>query len=804
MKVSLSWLKEYVPIEMDVGRLVEALTMAGLEVEEVSDRYHYLDRVFVGRITGIEDHPNADHLKVCSVDMGDRALRVVCGAPNVSEGMRSPLALPGTVFPDETVLQQNTIRGVVSEAMLCSEKELGLGPDAGGIMDLNRHLPAGKSLADALALSDTVLEIAITPNRPDCLSMIGIAREIAAIQKMRVRYPDVWIEDSSDEIHRLASVVIECPELCPRYSARMVVDVSIGPSPFWLQDRLMSVGLRPINNVVDITNFVLMESGQPLHAFDFDRLAGNRIVVRTAGEGEAFTTLDGKQRRLSADMCMICDAEKPVAVGGVMGGLNSEIEAGTGRVLIESAYFNPVSIRKTAKRLGLSSEASFRFERGADPEGTLSALNRAARLIAEIGGGKTIAGLIDAYPVPVPKRTIRLSPKAANRLLGTRFTAESLAEHLRSIEFRTETGAGGNLTVTPPSFRVDVTRPEDLMEEAARLSGYNAIPITHPATPAEGRPVAKPLRTRERIRDCLTGFGFLESIHYSFIAEASCDRLRIPDNDRRRNTVAVMNPLTEDQTVMRTSLVPGVLSTLQRNLAQQEKTVKVFEIGKVYYDTENEQLPQEVEMLAGLWSGLRTPATWHGKSVACDFYDLKGAVEGLLAALEVPQVRFTALPQARCHYFHPGRAAQILAGGSRIGEIGEIHPEVRSAFEIRQEAYVFELDVDRLMPLIPETKSYRPLPKYPAVSRDLTLIVAARIEAGEILHRLENRDESLVESVSLFDVFEGGPIETGKKSVSFRIVYRAPDRTLEDEEINQLHQSLTSGLIQEFNASLPT
>ena len=445
MKVSLSWLKEYVPIEMDVDRLVEALTMAGLEVEEVSDRYHYLDRVFVGRIAAIENHPNADHLKVCSVDVGDRALRVVCGAPNVSEGMRSPLALPGTVFPDETVLQQDTIRGVVSEAMLCSEKELGLGPDAGGIMDLNRHLPVGKSLVDALALSDTVLEIAITPNRPDCLSMIGIAREIAAIQKMRVRYPDVWIEDSADEIHRLASVVIECPELCPRYSARLVVDVSIGPSPFWLQDRLMSVGLRPINNVVDITNFVLMESGQPLHAFDFDRLAGNRIVVRTAGDGEAFTTLDGKQRRLSADMCMICDAEKPVAVGGVMGGLNSEIEAGTGRVLIESAYFNPVSIRKTAKRLGLSSEASFRFERGTDPEGTLSALNRAACLVAEIGGGKTMAGLIDAYPVPVPQRTIRLSPKATNRLLGTRFTAESLAEHLRSIEFRTETGAGGQI-----------------------------------------------------------------------------------------------------------------------------------------------------------------------------------------------------------------------------------------------------------------------------------------------------------------------------------------------------------------------
>jgi len=803
MKVSLSWLSDYVSIEMDVDHLVEALTMAGLEVEDVSDRYGYLERVFVGRIESLEAHPRADRLQVCSVDLGDRNLRVVCGAPNVKERMRVAVALPGTVFADGNVLQKSTIRGVASEAMLCSEKELGLGPDADGIMALNRHLTIGTPLAEALQLSDTVLEIAITPNRPDCLSLIGIAREIAALQQMTVRYPDVWIEDPGEEIRRMTSVTIDCPELCPRYSARLVTGVTIGPSPYWLQDRLLSVGLRPINNAVDITNFVLMESGQPLHAFDFDRLSGRRIEVRTAAAGEEFTTLDGKQRRLSADMCMICDAEKPVAVGGVMGGLNSEIEAGTSRILIESAYFNPVSIRKTAKRLGLSTEASYRFERGIDPEGTVSALNRAARLMADIGGGQTIAGLIDEYPAPVPPRKIRLSTAATNRLLGTRFDTRTLAQHLHSIEFRTAMENDDQLEVTPPSFRVDVTRPEDLMEEAARLSGYNAIPTTHPAMPAAGRPVTKPLRIRERIRTALTGFGFFESIHYSFIAAESCDRLRLPDSDRRRHTVAVVNPLSEDQAVMRTSLIPGLLTSLQRNLAQQEKTLRLFEIGKVFFATGKEQLPEEIEILAGLWSGMRRPATWHGKEGECDFYDLKGVVEGILAILEIPQVRFTALADDHCHYHQPGRTAQITAKGSRIGTIGEVHPEVRSAFEIGQNTYIFELNIDRLLPLIPEAKTYRPLPKYPAVSRDLTLIIDAQVEAGEILHRMERREEPLVERVFIFDVFQGEPIESGKKSVSLRIVYRSPDRTLEDEEINRLHQSLTSGLIQEFKASLP-
>jgi phenylalanyl-tRNA synthetase beta chain len=424
MKVSLSWLSDYVAIDMDIDRLVDALTMVGLEVESVSNRYDYLANVLVGKITAINDHPNAEKLRVCELDIGDRRISVVCGAPNTENGMLVPVALPGTVFPDGNILGQSVIRGTKSEGMICSEMELGLGLDAAGIMALDSKLKIGSKLDDALDLSDKVIEIDLTPNRPDCLSIIGIAREIAGIQKTGLTYPDYDIFDSDDNIAKLTSVQIEAPDLCPRYAARLVTDISVEPSPYWLKDRLMSVGLRPINNIVDITNFVMLETGQPLHAFDFDQLAENRIVVRTAAQGESFTTLDQKQRQLNDEVLMICDGQKSVAIGGVMGGLNSEIENFTTRVLIESAYFNPISIRKTSKNLGLSSDASYRFERGVDPQGTIKALNRAARLMLEIAGGNLVSGLIDAHPKPVPDRTIQLSKQSTNRLLGTEFTAD--------------------------------------------------------------------------------------------------------------------------------------------------------------------------------------------------------------------------------------------------------------------------------------------------------------------------------------------------------------------------------------------
>jgi len=582
MKASISWLKDYTSINMDVHPLADALTIAGLEVEAVIDRFGYLNRVVVGRIVEIEPHPNADKLKLVKVDVGAQTLAVVCGAPNVAKGMIAPVALPGTVFPNGFTLEKSIIRNVESEGMICSEAELGLGKDKSGIMTLSPSLHVGDKLSKALDLSDAVIEVDLTPNRPDCLSMIGVAREICAIQKTKIQYPDMSLSDSKDDIAGFTSVTIKAPDHCPRYAARLLTDITVGPSPFWLADRLMSVGLKPINNIVDITNFVLMETGQPLHAFDYDRLAENRIVVRRANEGELFTTLDMNERKLTSDMLMICDGQKPVAVGGVMGGLNSEIEETTTKVLIESAYFDPGSIRKTSKKLGLSTEASHRFERGIDPEGIVSALNRAARLMAEISGGKLIDGMIDEYPKKISVKTITLKIEETNGLLGTDLSRDQIKKLLESIEFSVKKIDINTLKVYPPSFRVDIKRPQDLMEEVARLSGYNNIPTTFPAMPAKARKPQKLLDTRSRIMHLMTGFGFSETINYSFISRLSCDLLNLPSDDYRRNTVNILNPLTEDQAVMRTSLVPGLLETVCRNISKQQKNLRLFEIGKVY------------------------------------------------------------------------------------------------------------------------------------------------------------------------------------------------------------------------------
>ena len=582
MKVSLSWLEAFVPVEMDLNELTEALTMVGLEVEGVTDRYAYLSSVFVGRVAAVKNHPNADRLKICDVELQDKTYRVVCGAPNVTEGMLAPLALPGTHLPNGNVLSRGTIRGEHSEGMLCSEAELELGLDASGIMPLEKNLPVGKNLARALNLADPVLEIDLTPNRPDCLSIIGTAREVAAIQGRQITVKPVGLVESGREIDQQTSVTVEAPESCPRYTARLLENITVAPSPLWLQNRLISVGLRPINNIVDITNFVLMEYGQPLHGFDFDRLAENRIVVRKANAGEKFITLDSKERILSEDMLLICDGQKPVGLAGVMGGLNSEIETTTTRVLIESAYFNPASIRKTAKTLGLNTDASHRFERGIDPETTPIALDRAAQLMVELAGGTLVPGVIDIkgkIPQPVP---IVLTVEETNRLLGTNLDQDVIKRLLESIEFQVESNAEDTLAVTAPPFRVDIARTVDLIEEVARLTGYNNIPRTYPLVPAETRTPSKALAERDRIKQIMTGFGFTEAINYAFMDDRACDLLNLAADDDRRLLVKILNPLTEDQTVMRTSLVPGLLKSTYRNISRQVKRIKLFEVGKIF------------------------------------------------------------------------------------------------------------------------------------------------------------------------------------------------------------------------------
>lgn len=807
MKVSLSWLREYVDIRMEPGELAEALTMAGLEVDTYYDRYARLEAVTTAKIIAVAPHPNADRLKCCDVDTGNGVVRVICGAPNAAVDMVVPLARPGTELPDGRTIGETEIRGVDSHGMLCSEIELELGTDASGLMVLSSDLELGLPLNRALGLNDTVFDIDLTPNRPDCLSVVGIAREVAAIQKTPLKPPEIPAAQPGDAISQQTSVVIDDPDLCPRYAARLIDGVTVGPSPSWLQDRLLSVGQRPINNLVDVTNFVMLELGQPLHAFDFDRLADNRIVVRRAEAGERFTTLDNKERLLDTETLMICDGEKPVAVGGVMGGLNSEIEMDTRRVLLESAYFNPVSIRRTAKKLGLNTEASHRFERGVDPEGTLLAINRAARLIAEVGGGRLVTGVIDAHPEPTSTPPIALSIYETNRILGTDLDEKAISDLLASVGFhvadRRVDGSDVVLTVERPSCRVDVAIAEDLVEEVARLWGYGNIPTRTPLIRSALGDINPMLDLRSRVRRLMTGFGFTEAINYSFISAAACDRLRLTGDDPRRKTVHILNPITEDQAVMRTSLVPGLLDTLARNLSQQVREVKVFEVGKGFWADAADTQPEEREMAAGLWSGSQLEPGWHGKPVSCDFYDIKGALEGLLAGLRADGAVFAPVDEMLGAYLRPGHGAVLNLGGQPVGIVGEVHPEVLESHGVKQSAFVFELDLDRLSAGLDDTITVRPIPRFPGTTRDVTLILDRRIPAADALNHIETAREPLVESVRVFDVFEGEPIPGGQKSLSLRVAYRSPDGTLEDEEINRIHQKLTQGLLDALGAALP-
>lgn len=803
MKVSLSWLRTYVDIQMDIDQLAHALTMAGLEVDAIYDRYEYLNSVLVGRITEVEPHPKADKLTLCTVEAGPQSYGVVCGAPNAAADMLVPLALPGTEFPDGTVLKASAIRGEKSEGMLCSELEIGLGANAAELMTLDGELKPGTPLNHALALSDMVLDIDLTPNRPDCLSFIGIAREIAAIQENTINRPKIGLPEGEGDINAHTSVTIDAPDHCPRYGARLITDIKVAPSPFWLQDHLLSVGLRPINNLVDITNFVMLETGQPLHAFDFDLLAENRIIVRTANEGEKFITLDEKERVLSAETLMICDGEKPVGIGGVMGGMNSEITSDTTRILIEGAYFDPMSIRKTAKRLGLNTDATHRFERGVDPNGNLYAIDRAAQLMVEMGQGKLIRGTIDTqHLVPQPS-IIDLSVSATNRSLGTELDQNEIAKLLNGIAFKTKATNDDTLKVEAPSFRVDVIRPEDLMEEVARRWGYDNIPTTFAAIPAESATAPKELVQRQRIRDLLTGLGISEVVNYSFIHRDSCDRLRLHADDARRQVVELLNPLTEDQTVLRSSLIPGLLETMQRNISRQSRTLKLFEIGKSFISNGSDKQPDESDILAGLWTGDRATPGWYKKPEACDFYDLKGALENLLEGLKISNTHFTRLPDEQCTHTRQGASAHIRIKDHAVGVIGEVHPDVLDTYGLKQTAFVFEIHLAQLIDNIPDAICARPLPKFPATSRDATLIVDQAVEADDILSIVRHQDQPLVEDVQLFDVFQGKPVPEGRKSISFRIIYRSDEKTLEDDTINRIHKEITDSLVSKFKADLP-
>ena len=796
MKVSLDWLKDYVEIRMGLKELTELLTMGGLEVEQVVQMGEGFEKVVVAEINSIRIHPNADRLTLVEAKTDHEKFTIVCGATNIREGQKVPLALIGARLPNGMEIKKSKIRGVPSEGMLCSEIELGLGEDASGIMILSKDFSLGANLGEALGLMDTVIDISITPNRPDCLCVIGVAREIAALTHQRVRYPVPSLSSQGEEIHQKTSVTILDPDLCPRYVARMIEGVQIGPSPHWMRNRLERVGIRSINNVVDVTNFVMMECGQPLHAFDFELLEAGRIVVRRAQAGEEFVTLDGVKRTLDEEMLMICDGVKPVAIAGVMGGLNSEIREVTKTVLLESAYFDPVSNRRTSKQVGLETEAAYRFGRGVDYGGCLSVANRAAQLIQELAGGRAVEGAVDAYPKPLKPKPIHLRLQRVHQVLGREIPAKQVKTYLEDLELNVRSRDGDGLVVTPPSFRGDLEREIDLIEEVARLDGYEKIPITLPKGPPSPEVKNRELLFERKAIEVLVHHGYHEVVAYSFTSPASGDLIGLMPGDMRRRYVKILNPLTEDFSVLRTTLVPDLMEAARYNLSRKNSNLKLFELKKVFIPQEEEKLPREIKHMAALAMGFDQDPHWALSPRQVDFFDVKGCVEDLLEVFQIKGIKFSRAGDIT--YLHPGRASRVLLGGEVLGVLGEVHPEVLSRYEIRGKAYLFEIDFEQIIKWAGEEKRFQPLAKFPAVYRDLSIVVDDALEVEKLVETIWALQQPFVDEVNLFDIYRGAPIPEGKKGVSCRIRYQAHDRTLTDEEVNQYHEKIISRLREVF------
>ncbi|MEW6664268.1 MAG: phenylalanine--tRNA ligase subunit beta [Thermodesulfobacteriota bacterium] len=802
MRVSLNWLKDFVSIDMSPRELAERMTMSGLEVESLEPVGQSLGDIVAARILTIRPHAQADRLFVCEVDVGGRTLPVVCSAPNLAEGAVVPMALPGTRLPAGMTVEESIIRGSRSVGMLLAEDEMGLTDDHAGIMILPSTVKPGEKVARALALEDWAMEVSLTPNRPDCTSVMGIAREVAAITGQRLSRPEILLTEGRQPIEELAGVTLEDPKGCPRYAAGMICGVQIKTSPFWMRYRLHVTGLRGINNVVDVTNYVLLELGQPLHAFDYDRLKENRIVVRRARDGESFTTLDGKTHTLGAENLMICDGERSVALAGIMGGLNSEIFAGSRNVLIESAYFDPVTIRRGSKRLGISTEASYRFERGIDIDGVPFALRRALMLMQELAGGDVKRGIIDRYPVPFRPSVINLRVEKTNRFLGTELEGDRMRRYLEALEMEVKPAGDGVFRVHPPSFRVDITREIDLIEEVARLEGYDRIPVTSPPVKPSEEKDPPHLILGDRVREIMAGFGFSEIISYSFIAPESVERLGAQAGSDLRAFVQLLNPLTVEQSVMRTSLAPGLLSAVKINHFQGEKDLRLFEWGRVFASRGKEELPQERYLVAAVMTGLARRKEWFSEENAADFYDIKGAVEGLLNALGLKGVGFHR-PELPPPGYHPERCAAVTVSGSTAGTSGEVSPEVMEGYELEGEkAFLFELDMEALLKQTTEPRRFESLARYPAVFRDLSVVVAEDVQSAAVRDIIVREGGNLVETVTLYDLFRGGKLGGSEKALAFRVCYRSREGTLDGKEVNQVHERMIQKVVQETGGRL--
>ena len=801
MNVTYNWLKEFVDFDATPEELAALLTMLGLEVESLEKLGEELDDVVVAQVEEKRQHPNADKLSLCRVNNGKEVLDVVCGAQNFSQGDIVALAQIGAVLPGDFKIKRSKIRGEESCGMLCSEKELGLAAESAGIMVLPPSIaPLGTPLFTALGRKDTLFEIGLTPNRSDCLSVIGIARDIAAKLALKLKYPCSTLIEGLENVDSVIGVSIENSGLCPRYAARYISGCTITPSPEWLVKRLNAIGVRSINNVVDITNLIMMETGQPLHAFDCDRLSGKRIVVRSAEEGELFTTLDNQQRILKLTDLVICDAERPVALAGIMGGLNSEIENSTTSILLESAFFRPATIRKTAKRLGLHTESSHRFERGIDIDSVTRSLDRAAFLIVELAGGVHAQGCIDVYPGKSNREAIMFRPEKANELIGIDLERQEIINILTSLECQVSQCPDGSVSVIPPHYRIDIEREIDLIEEIARLNGYDKIPATMPiARVISDRPTLHQ-ETEKRVRDLLVNIGMTEIINFSFTSPDAASKLLLCDDDPRCFAIKLANPLVDEQSVMRTTLLPGLLETVARNMNFRSLDLKLFEIRRVYLPGADENMPHEPLCIVGAITGSRDGDGWSRPHEQVDFFDAKGIVETVLDVLDIGKVSWiTEKPET---YYHPGKSCRIFAGRDCIGSVGELHPSVQKNFGIEKPVYCFELDFEKLVKLSRAKKTITAPSRFPDSTRDIAMLIPEELAASKIVECVRAVKSKEIEQVQIFDVYRGKGVPDGHKSVAVRIRYRSLERTLAEEEITTLHNKIISNLVDKLQVTL--
>ena len=791
MDLSREWLNDYTKITVSDKEFCDGMTMSGSKVEGLTVTGAGIENVVAGRVTAMERHPDSDHMFVCQVDAGqDHILTIVTGAQNVSVGDMVPVALDGAKLPGGVEIRTSKLRGVMSEGMLCSLAELGLDthdyPYAieNGIFIMQEPCAPGDDILKVLGLGDSVVEFEITNNRPDCLSVIGLAREAAATFGAPLTIPQPQVKGSGDDIARYLSIRIDEPELCPRYTARMVKNVRIEPSPAWLRRRLRASGIRPINNIVDITNYVMQEYGQPMHAFDYSCVGGNEIIVRRAAPGETLTTLDGNDRHLTPNMLVIADETKPIAVAGVMGGGNSEIVDDTRTIVFESANFNGTSVRKTAIALGMRTDASGKFEKGLDPEGTIPAVQRACQLVELLGAGEVIDGMIDVVAKPYVEKTVKLEPAKVNALLGTDISRDHMVKVLEKLDF-TVTGD----TIHVPSWRSDIEHYSDIAEEVARFYGYDTVESTMiRGKTAQGGWNEKQKLTN-RLNSLCQAMGFNEILTYSFGSKSAWDKIRLPADSPLRQALIIQNPLGEDRSVMRTTAMPSMLEVMATNAARRNASVRLYERAKVFHPLADSPLADEKTWL--------TLGEYGGDA---GFFQLKGCVEAILRDMRVQDVSFAAETGEAA--FHPGRCAKITAGGEAIGIIGQVHPTVCDSYGLDHGSFYAQLSMEAMAAHQGPERTFTALPRFPAVSRDIALVCHRDIPVAALVATIQAAGKPYLEKVELFDVYTGAPIPDGCKSVAFSLTLRAADQTLTEEHTAETMNAILAALAAEHGASI--